>query len=177
MKLHASLLFLLTVFALAAARSQESQPPARTDSAKEADIRRLLDLTGTGKMAVQVSQQMSQALRPALEQVLPPGQDRSKKIVDTFMQRFQAQLKPQAFIELSVPIYDKHFSADEIRGLIQFYESPLGKKMIGESPAIMEESGAAGRAWAAQMVSKIFAEMEPEYPELKRLEETADKKP
>ena len=177
MKLRVSLLILLSLLAIGAARSQEPQPPAKVDPAKEADIRHLFELTGAGKIGIQMGQQMLQAVRPMLEQTLPPGQDRSKKIVDTFMQKFQAQLTPQAFFDLTVPIYDKHFSAEEIRGLIQFYESPLGKKMIGEMPAIVEESSAVGRAWGSQVVLKVFAEMESEYPELKQFEEAPDKKP
>lgn len=160
-----------------AAPAQDPQPAATVDSAKDADIRRLLDLTGTGRMAVQLRQQMAQALRPLLEQALPPGQERSQKILETFQRKFQAQITPEAFVELSVSVYDKHFTAEEIRGLIQFYESPLGKKMIAETPAIVEESTAVGRAWASQVVQKVFAEMEAEYPELKQFEEVPAKKP
>lgn len=177
MKLRVSLLILLTGLTIGAARSQEPQPPAKMDSGKEADVRRLLELMETEKIGEQVRRQMSQALRPMLEQSLPAGQDRSRKIVDTFLQKFQAQITPQAFTDLTVPIYEKHFSDEEIRGLIQFYESPLGKKMTGELPAIVEESSAAGRVWASQIVQKIFADMEAEYPELKQFEETPDKKP
>jgi|ERR1700693_4388541 len=170
-------LFILLFLAGVVLQAQEPQPGMKIDPAKEADIRHLLDLTGTGKIGAQVSQQMSQALRPALEQSLPAGQDRSKKIVDTFMQKFQTQITPQAFVDLTVPIYDKHFSLEEVRGLIHFYESPLGKRMIAESPAIAEEAGAAGRAWASQVVLKVFAEMEADYPELKQFEEQPAQKP
>ena len=175
-KMISSLLFLVSVSVLAFG-GQDPQPAARIDSGKDADIRRLLDLTGAGKMGAQMGQQMAQALRPVLEQALPAAQDRTKKIVDTFLQKFQALITPQAFVELTVPIYDKHFTAEEIRGLIQFYESPLGKKMIAESPTIVEESGAAGRTWASQLVQKVFSEMETEYPELKQFEEAPSKKP
>jgi hypothetical protein len=174
---RALLVILFCTIASVVMPAQEPQPAAKIDPAKEADIRRLLELTATGKIGVQVNQQMSQALRPMLERALPPGQDRSKKIIDTFLQKFQAQITPQAFIDLTVPIYDKHFSAEEIRGLIQFYESPLGKKMVSESPAIVDETGAAGRAWASQVVLKIFAEMETDFPEVKQLEEIPVRKP
>ena len=177
MRLRTSFLALLIAFGGMGALAQEPQPAAKIDPGKEADIRRLLDLVGAGRMAAQVSQQMSQALKPLLEQALPPGQERSQKIVETFQRKFQTQITPEAFVELSLPVYDKHFSVAEIRGLIQFYETPLGGKMIAETPGIVEESSAAGRAWASQMVQKIFVEMEAEYPELKQFEEAPAKKP
>jgi len=36
-------------------------------------------------------------------------------------------------------IYDKHFTDDEIKGLLDFYSSPLGQKFAAESPKINKE--------------------------------------
>jgi hypothetical protein len=50
-----------------------------------------------------------------------------------------------------VEIYHRHLDDKEIRGLIAFYETPLGKKLIEVTPAISQESVAAGMAWGQRM--------------------------
>jgi hypothetical protein len=47
-------------------------------------------------------------------------------------------------IEMVVPIYDKHLSAEDVKGLIAFYESPLGQRTIEALPAIAREAYDAG---------------------------------
>ncbi len=39
-----------------------------------------------------------------------------------------------------MPLYAKHFSGDELRGMIAFYRSPLGQKMLQTMPQLMGES-------------------------------------
>ena len=54
-----------------------------------------------------------------------------------------------------VAIWDRHFSHDDIRGLIESYESPLGRKLVETQPAVMQESMAAGELWARQVLQRI----------------------
>lgn len=51
---------------------------------------------------------------------------------------FQVELKD--LNSKLVPIYKKHFTQEEIKELIAFYESPIGMKMSKETPAITQES-------------------------------------
>jgi hypothetical protein len=43
-------------------------------------------------------------------------------------------------IQELVPLYDKHFSAEDLDGFIQFYSSPAGRKLVQTIPLIMQES-------------------------------------
>ncbi len=43
-------------------------------------------------------------------------------------------------MELIIGLYHKHFSADEIKEMIRFYSTPLGKKTIEVMPMLMTES-------------------------------------
>ena len=40
-------------------------------------------------------------------------------------------------MNLLVPIYDKHWTDEDVKGLILFYETPLGQKMITVLPQVM----------------------------------------
>ncbi len=46
-----------------------------------------------------------------------------------------------------VPLYDKHYTQDEIQKLIQFYETPLGKKVSALRPQITKESVVLAEEW------------------------------
>ena len=143
-------------------------PRPRIDPAKEADIRRLMEVTGAQERGKQVESLMLQQLRPLIEKSLPPG-DRTQKIVGIFLEKFQARFRGTDMLEPIVPIYDKYLTDDDIRGLIQFYESPLGQRVIKILPQVTQESFAAGVALGRKIVSDILGDMSQEYPELKQL--------
>ncbi len=46
-----------------------------------------------------------------------------------------------------VPLYDQHYTQDEIQKLIQFYETPLGKKVSALRPQIAKEAMAVAEEW------------------------------
>jgi hypothetical protein len=51
------------------------------------------------------------------------------------------------YIEAIVPIYDKHFTESEIEKMIDFWESPVGKKLARLNPVITKESTRIIRNW------------------------------
>ncbi len=46
-----------------------------------------------------------------------------------------------------VPIYQRHFTAQDVAGLLKFYKSPLGQKMITQMPVTMAEAMKVGQDW------------------------------
>jgi hypothetical protein len=52
-------------------------------------------------------------------------------------------------------VYQRHFTHDDVRGLIAFYETPLGRKLSEELPAMTQESVQAGMKWGASIAPKI----------------------
>lgn len=50
-------------------------------------------------------------------------------------------------IDRVVPLYDKHYTQNEIRTLIQFYETPLGKKVTALRPQIAQEGMVVAEEW------------------------------
>ena len=108
--MHRTLSTLLVVFLATA--------PVRADStAKIADIHRLMKLTGSGDLGIQVINQLMVSLKKAMPQV-PEG----------FWEEFSKEVKPDELIEQIVPVYDRNLSHDDVKELIKFYESPIGKK-------------------------------------------------
>jgi uncharacterized protein len=161
------------------ARQQASQPTApaanaakpdsaaRIDPAKEADIRKLLEVTGAKALALETMTAMSKSIKPALTNSLPPGAYR-EKLVDLFFQKFLAKADSQTFLDLAIPSYDKNFTHEEIRGLIQFYQTPLGKKSTSVLPQLTAELQEQGRKWGEELGRSTMMELLAEHPEFEQ---------
>jgi len=54
-----------------------------------------------------------------------------------------------------VPICAKHFSHDEIRQLVAFYESPAGRKAVAVLPQVMREGTDAAQRLGISMLPEI----------------------
>lgn len=171
MRIRAFAIILLASLALGSARAAP-----QIDPAKEADIRRLMELTGTRDLGVQMTRQMGEQFRQILSPV-PAGDPEARQDMERFLDRMVEKLVARArtgeLTNLMVPIYDKHLTHEEIKGLIAFYESPLGHKVIQVLPQIMHEAYAAGQQWGQQIGEELalesLQELVREHPELREV--------
>jgi hypothetical protein len=157
----------------AAARANKSP---KIDPAKEAAIRRLLDITGASTLATQTMDQMEKDMRPLIANALPAG-DYREKLLDLFFEKFRSKRDPADLINLVVPVYDKYLSDDDIKGLIQLYQTPIGRKVIEVLPKVAAESQAAGAKWGEQLGRECMAEVLAEHPDLVKALEHSKKDP
>src|SRR5579872_5763280 len=109
---------------------------------------------------------MEGSIKPLLASALPPGEYRDK-LIDLFFAKFQSKANPKALLDLAVPLYDKYYSHEEIKGLIQFYQTPLGQKTLSILPKLMAESMNTGQEWGRQLGAQCMEEVLAEHPDLK----------
>jgi hypothetical protein len=141
-----------------AALADEAAPAAADVSpAKAAKIRELLALIGTQKQAEMMLDQMMSSFAKAL-----PGQP------PAFWETLKQKMDIGELIDQIVPVYAKYYSDADLDGLIAFYKSPLGQKMISVQGPLMRESMQIGQKWGAgkgaaamQEVQKAKAESAP----------------
>jgi hypothetical protein len=150
--------------------------PQKIDPARAADIRQLLDVVGTKALMSQMMDTMVDDIKPLLAKALPPGEYR-ERLIDLFFVKFKSKADPQQLVESIVPLYDKYLSAEEIKGLIQFYQTPLGQKTVTVIPKVMAESQEQGRKWGEELGRESMIEVLTEHPELKKAMEDAGKAP
>ena len=144
----------------------------QAEQTKQADIRHLLQITSAGSLASQSMDQMEKTIRPMVTEALPPG-DYREKLVNLFFEKFRSKRQPDELADLVVPIYNKYYSDEDIKGLIQLYQTPLGKKMLSTLPQVMAESQAAGTKWGQQIGRESMMEVLAEHPELQKAMEQA----
>lgn len=118
--------------------------------------------------------QTMESIRPMMNNSLPPG-DYRDKLIDLFLAKFRSKIEPQHMLDMAVPIYDKHLSHEEIKGLIQFYQTPLGQKTLTELPQMMSELQTEGQSWGRTMGQDSMQEVLAENPDLAAALEAAAK--
>src|SRR5207245_1080620 len=95
-----------------------------------------------------------------------PNNDQGQAFVNAFNASYQKKFDLDQVSDQLVGIYDKHFTEDEIKGLLQFYGSPLGQKVAAEMPKIGRETQAAIRAGGGKAAKESLAEMKQQNPEI-----------
>jgi hypothetical protein len=146
----------------AAAQSASAKPVA-IDSAKAADIHALLDLVGARD---QVQESVNLTAEQYREKLLAtvPNSDKGQAFVNTVISDYEKRFDVDQVAEQLVTIYDKHYTDDEIKGLLQFYGSPLGQKVAAESPRISREIQEASRVTANKAVREALQQAKEDNP-------------
>ena len=54
-----------------------------------------------------------------------------------------------------IPVYQKNFAPAEIKQLIEFYQSPLGKKLVDGTTKVGKESMEIAQPWGMSLAGKI----------------------
>ncbi len=152
-----------------AAPVQDSAAPPQANSsidpAKETDIRSLMELVGARDLVQDGAHTAIEQSREKLIATLP-NNDKGQAFVSAFAASYQKKFDLNQVTNQLVGIYDKHFTEDEIKGLLQFYGSPLGQKVAAEMPKIGRETQAATRAASAKAAKDALAEMKQQNPEI-----------
>lgn len=122
--------------------------PATQAEASEAQVRQLMEVSGVDRMLGQMNTQMA----AMMQQQVPC-------VPASYWQGFIDAKGVRELTERMVPIYQRHFSAADIQGLLKFYRSPLGRKVVTEMPATMAEGMQLGQEWGRQRAQAMLADL------------------
>jgi hypothetical protein len=136
-------LFLLTPFFVMAA-----QPGPTPSNPKEALIRDLLKTTGT----TDLMQQMKRQIFDSFRKMAPSAGD-------DVWRELERRFDVNELTEKLIPIYDKYYSAEDLKGILQFYHSPLGQRVLSTMPGVLSESMAIGQEWGRRKGEEIEKEL------------------
>ncbi|HEV2103969.1 MAG TPA: DUF2059 domain-containing protein [Candidatus Acidoferrum sp.] len=133
------------------------------DPAKEADIRALLELVGAHD---QVQDSMTRAAEQYREKLLEtvPNNQQGQAFVNVVISSYEKKFDVDAVTEQLISVYDKHYSDEEIKGLLQFYGSPLGQKVAAESPKIGREIQESIRISSGKAAKEALQEAKQDNP-------------
>lgn len=123
------------------------------------DIMKLLKMTGAETIGLQMGVAVS---NQAIDTMARENTDIPQMAVDVIkdeINKAYAEEMPSLMAEI-VPVYAKHFTPDEVKGLIAFYSTPLGQKSIKEMPTLLNECMQVGKAWGEGLTPKVLPRLE-----------------
>jgi len=151
----------------AAQNATAKQNPQATvtpaDPAKDADIRALLELVGARDQVQDSVRQTAEQYREKLLATVA-NNEKGQAFVNTTINEYEKRFDVDRVNEQLVALYDKHYTDDEIKNLLQFYGSPLGQKVAAESPKIFREIQETTRNEATKAVKDALQEAKLENP-------------
>lgn len=148
----------------AAAQDQSSSPQAKPiDPVKDADIRSLMELIGARDQVQDAVNNSSEQYREKLLATVP-NNDKGQAFVTSFVESYQKKFDVDQMTEQIVALYDKHYTDDEIKTMLQFYGSPVGQKVAAETPKILREIQTASRTTGAKAAKEALEALKAENP-------------
>lgn len=124
---------------------------------KKQDIVKLMEVTGALRVGRQMSslvtRQMTQSLKVSRPDIPEEMYDILAEEVNSTIG--EAMTEKGGFIEIITPVYHKYYTHEDIRQLLAFYHSDIGRKVVKVMPALMQESMAAGQLWGERLAPVI----------------------
>jgi len=192
----AILLFLsMTMAAALCAQQQKSAAPASkgqaTAPAKKTaahipagaptreDVMKLFELLQVGKtmeFAIQTAKQQSQEMADQMIQDKAPDATpaQKKQIQDMVNEVMDQALGPAAIremLEATVPVYQRHLTKADVKAMVDFYSSPVGRKILREQPAMVQESMQAASGIQQRIARTAFQKIDERMGEIVREQE------
>jgi hypothetical protein len=130
--------------------SGAAQAAPATGGASAQQVRELMDTLGLKNMLAQMNNVMVQQVA-RLMPCVPEA---------TVAATFNDPQAQEDIVNKLVPVYQRHFSSEDIYGLLAFYNSPLGQKVLHEMPATMQEGMQVGRQWGEQRAEAMVAKLQ-----------------
>ena len=119
-----------------------------------ADIERLMELTGANnpELLEQMGSMIGQQIAQTIGAKEPEAAQRCAVIAtEVAFETVSGMFSDSDFMADMNAIYAKYFSQEEIRQMIAFYETPVGKKSIEIMPELMSESMQVTMQWLAKI--------------------------
>lgn len=141
-----------------------AQPgPAQDQQALfRADVQKLLEVSGAGALGTQMVGLVSNQVIESMRRQQPSVPAKAVEIsMDVLNVEFARAFEPGgAGARKMVEIRMKHFIHDEVKLLLEFYSTPVGRKAISVMPIAAQEGPVAGQAWAGANMGLIVTSLQ-----------------
>src|SRR6201998_3958199 len=128
-----------------ASEQNSAQAGVAIDAVKEKEIRSLLELIGARDAIQDAASAATEQYRQKMLET-SANNDRAQVLTNAYLAEFQKKFDGDSVTNQLVGIYDKHFTEDEVKDLLEFYGSPPGQKRAGEMTQNGREQPAASGA-------------------------------
>ncbi len=145
------LAFVLVLPQLAIAKSKTVNPD------KAADIRKLIKMSRLEDMVLLSANNILDQILPMLKRAMATNSPAINEAIIEIAKNATLSLvgrqiwSPGGLVDRIVPLYNKHYTREEIKALIRFYKTPLGQKVASLRPEITREGIIVAEQWLAYL--------------------------
>jgi hypothetical protein len=125
--------------------------PKKVDSEKEKLIRSLLSRTREAEMA---EARMLQAMA-GMKQMMP-------RVPEKYWDKYRSLISVEELQNRLVAVYDKYYTTEEVTGLLQFYDSPIGKKLGEKAVPILRDSMEIAQKMSQRAAAAVASDVQAE---------------
>jgi hypothetical protein len=151
---------LLLVLSLGVAAQSANPPPAQPSPQAIALAKELIVLKGGHQMFDAV---VPGVIEQAKDVFLPTNPNLSKELTEVSGKlKLEYAGKSDELMNEVAKVYASHFTEQELKEIVAFYKTALGKKMLAEDPAAIQGGLARAKDWANDFSTQVLSKMRTE---------------
>ncbi len=144
------LILLMAVFAISlfCPRHLFAQVPSPIPKEKREVILKLMRLTHSTRLADEIKARVIGALKQSFPDV--PA---------SYWKSLDKRIDVRELLNSFIPIYAKNLSLEDLKQIVQFYESPAGQHYLAARKKMVAASMETGKKWAMGWIVQVFKEL------------------
>jgi hypothetical protein len=120
---------------------------AQVDDKYKSTLKKMLEAGGSEASFKVVIKQMFDMLK-----------QQNTTVPDSLWSGFEKEFSKTSMdelVDMLFPVYQKHMTISDLEKIIEFYQTPAGKKYAEKTPLIMQESMQVGQQWGMKIGQKF----------------------
>jgi len=120
---------------------------AQTNDKYPATLKKMLAIAGS-----------EASFKIAINQMMGMLKQQKSNVPDSVWMMFEnefSQTSMNDLVDMLLPVYQKHMTLSDLEKIIEFYETPVGRKYAEKTPFIMQESMQVGQQWGMKVGQKF----------------------
>lgn len=105
----------------------------------------------------------AEAFKTAVTSMMSNFKNMNSQVPEEFWKEMENEMLKTSIDDLvtvMVPVYKAHLSEADLKEIVKFYESSVGKKLAQKTPVITQESMQAGQQWGQVIAGKVMKKMQ-----------------
>ncbi|MGA8304162.1 MAG: DUF2059 domain-containing protein [Candidatus Acidiferrales bacterium] len=148
------------------AEPQPQESGVTAEPQLRADIDRMIEVAHLRERIIEISRLRFEQVRPQLTASMPPTPNRDKILLE-YAEKYTSLHSTSDYMNKVAGVYAKYFSDEDIKGMIQFYQTPAGQHYIAKIPQVTADIAQLAESAAAEGIPHIWKQLCREYPELR----------
>lgn len=141
-----------------------AEAPATVPEPLHSDILQLIKMTQATNMAQLVGDAVAQQLANNLKAAHPEVPQKAFTIIQEETRKtFTDPATINKLINNLVPVFAKYYTDQDVRGMIAFYKTPLGKKVIATNPKIAQAGLQIGEDWGRALAPELVQHIQERF--------------